>query len=121
MRGAEQSAADYTELVQARRRQIHNVSLWIRDFDAILLPTTPIIAPTFDEIATDRDFTRLNLLLLRNATIANFFDLCAISLPCHAPDEAPVGLMMITAHGHDEQLLTVAAEAERTFASSIIN
>jgi aspartyl-tRNA(Asn)/glutamyl-tRNA(Gln) amidotransferase subunit A len=121
LRGAEQSAADYTELVQARRRLTDNVSLWIRDFDAILLPTTPIIAPTFDEITADRDFTRLNLLLLRNPTIANFFNLCAISLPCHAADEAPVGLMMITAHGHDEKLLTVAAEAERAFASGIVN
>jgi len=113
LRGAAQTTADYTELVQARRRLIDDVSSWIYDFDAILLPTTPIIAPTFDEVATDHDYTRLNLLLLRNPSIANFLDLCAVSLPCHEPDKAPVGLMMITARGHDEHLLTVATEAER--------
>jgi aspartyl-tRNA(Asn)/glutamyl-tRNA(Gln) amidotransferase subunit A len=116
LRGAEQNDADYRELVEARRRLIDSVSLWIKDFDAILLPATPIIAPTFNEVVAEHNFTRLNLFLLRNTTIANFFDLCAISLPCHAHGEAPVGLMMMTAHGNDQRLFALAAAVEHILA-----
>lgn len=116
MRGAAQTAADYIKLVQARRRLINSVSSWIEDFDAVLLPTTPIIAPTFEDVASDSEFGRINLLLLRNPTIANFFDLCAISLPCHMPGDAPVGLMMMAASRRDEQLLMIAAAVETIVA-----
>lgn len=116
LRGATQTAVDYIELVQARRRLMAEVSPWIGEFDAVLMPTTPIIAPSFDDVEADVDFARINLLLLRNPTIANFFDLCAISLPCHMPDNAPVGLMMMAANGHDERLLATAAAVEHEWA-----
>jgi len=65
-----------------------------------------------DEIATDEGFQRANRLLLRNTAIANFFDLCAISLPI--PDtDLPVGLMIIARRGHDRRLFGIAAAIER--------
>jgi len=50
--------------------------------------------------------------MLRNPTIANMLDQCAISLPCHAPGDAPVGLMLIGKHGQDRRLLQIAADIE---------
>jgi aspartyl-tRNA(Asn)/glutamyl-tRNA(Gln) amidotransferase subunit A len=49
---------------------------------------------------------------LRNPTVANFLDGCAISLPCHEPGTAPVGLMLMGAAGGDRRLLTLAAAVE---------
>jgi aspartyl-tRNA(Asn)/glutamyl-tRNA(Gln) amidotransferase subunit A len=116
LRGATQTVDDYAALVEARRSLITEVASWIGEFDSVLMPTSPIIAPTFDEVTTDTEFTRINLLLLRNATFANFFDLCSISLPCHRHGEAPIGLMLMAANGHDKCLLATAAAIERELA-----
>jgi aspartyl-tRNA(Asn)/glutamyl-tRNA(Gln) amidotransferase subunit A len=50
---------------------------------------------------------------LRNPTLINFLDGCALSLPCHAADEAPVGLMVAAPAYHDEHLLAVGSAIER--------
>jgi len=81
-------------------------------FDAVLMPTTPIIAPTFAELDSDEVYGRVNLLVLRNPSVANFLDRCAISIPCHQAGAAPVGLMLMGAHGADRRLLAIAAAAE---------
>jgi len=55
---------------------------------------------------------RLNLLLLRNPSVFNFLDGCAISIPIQTAGEAPVGLMLAAPGGRDRQLLSVAMAAE---------
>jgi aspartyl-tRNA(Asn)/glutamyl-tRNA(Gln) amidotransferase subunit A len=55
---------------------------------------------------------RANLFLLRNPSLANFLDRCAISLPCHRQGEAPVGLMLLGEHGADRRLLAAARAVE---------
>jgi aspartyl-tRNA(Asn)/glutamyl-tRNA(Gln) amidotransferase subunit A len=112
LRGREQDAADYQELRQARADLIRRVDQQLAGFDAVLMPTTPVIAPTFAELESDEAYGRLNLLVLRNPSIANFLDRCAISIPCHRAGDAPTGLMLMGAHGADRRLLATAAEAE---------
>jgi aspartyl-tRNA(Asn)/glutamyl-tRNA(Gln) amidotransferase subunit A len=112
LRGREQDAADYQELKQARADFIRRVTRQLAGFDAVLMPTTPIIAPTFAELRSDEAYGRMNLLVLRNPSIANFLDCCAISIPCHLAGTAPVGLMLMGAHGADRRLLAIAAAAE---------
>lgn len=111
-KGAEQSAADYIELLQARADFIERMDVLLEPFDAVLMPTTPIIAPLITELAADADFIRINLLVLRNPSIANFLDRCAISVPCHEAGTAPVGLMLMGPHGSDLRLLALAAALE---------
>jgi Asp-tRNA(Asn)/Glu-tRNA(Gln) amidotransferase A subunit family amidase len=64
----------------------------------------------------DEEFFRVNGLLLRNPSAINFLDGCAISLPCHAPDEMPVGLMFWHGAMHDHTLLQLALQAEAALA-----
>jgi aspartyl-tRNA(Asn)/glutamyl-tRNA(Gln) amidotransferase subunit A len=59
----------------------------------------------------------INLRCLRNTSTVNYFDGCAITLPCHAEGEAPVGLMVSSVHGDDERLLEIAAAIEETIAT----
>ena len=111
-RGEMQSATDYLELLAARRKLIGEFDTATRPFDALLLPTTPIVAPRIAELDDERDYHRLNQLILRNTAVGNFLDRCAISLPCHRPGEPPVGLMLMGETLGDARLFSIAAAVE---------
>ena len=53
------------------------------------------------------------ILLLRNTGLANFFDLCAISLPLPHAGGLPAGLMLVARNGHDRRLFRIAAAVEK--------
>ena len=108
MRGKEMGAADYIELLQARADLQKRVSAITSNYDAVVMPTCAIAAPTLDEVSTPDGFTRKNMLLLRNTTVGNFLDRCSISLPCHAPGELPVGFMLMGEAMADKRLLAMA-------------
>ena len=59
------------------------------------MPTVPIVPPRIAELDDERDYNRINLHILRNTALGNFFDRCSISLPCHRAGEPPVGLMLV--------------------------
>ncbi len=86
------------------------------DADALLYPTVACVPPPIAATADDADARRVNLRCLRNTATVNYFDGCAISLPCHAPGEAPVGLMLAAANGADEALYAIAAAIEPLLA-----
>lgn len=110
--GAQMLAADYVNLVQARRAIIAAMDAQTAEYDALLMPTCPIIAPRLDELTEDAEYFRLNALLLRNPSLGNFLDRCSISLPCHEPGQAPVGLMLTGETGGDHALFSIAAGIE---------
>ena len=108
MRGKEMSAADYIDLLAARASLQKRVSAVTQNYDAIVMPTCAIVAPTIEEVSTADGFTRKNMLLLRNTTVGNFLDRCAISLPCHAAGELPVGFMLMGEAMADKRVLAMA-------------
>ena len=113
LRGKDMSAADYIDVLQARLAWISEVEALMAAHDAVLMPTVPVIAPAVaTTAATDEIYTATNLLILRNATLINFLDGCAITLPCHLPGEAPVGLMLAAPRLHDRRLLSCALAVE---------
>lgn len=116
-RGAELSAADYIDLQQARHSWIAAMHAALRGVDAVLSPTVPILAPPIVALECDDEaFFRANGLLLRNPSVVNLLDGCAISLPCHAPGEAPVGLMLWSRGLADDALLDAALAVEAVLA-----
>ena len=108
MRGKEMSAADYVDLLHARADLQKRVSAVTSNYDATIMPTCAIVAPTLEEVATPDGFTRKNLLLLRNTAVGNFLDRCGISLPCHAAGELPVGFMLMGEAMADKRVLAMA-------------
>ncbi len=112
MRGQEMSAADYIELLQARADLQKRVAAVTSNYDAVVMPTCAIVAPTLKEVSTPEGFTRKNLLLLRNTALGNFLDRCAVSLPCHAAGELPVGFMLMGETMADKRLLAIARAVE---------
>jgi len=74
------------------------------------MPTVPVSPPRLADLLEDNDAYHVaNLLCLRNPTVANFYNLPAITLPCHRPGSAPVGLMLIWRRGADRTLFNIAA------------
>jgi aspartyl-tRNA(Asn)/glutamyl-tRNA(Gln) amidotransferase subunit A len=108
LRGREMSAADYIDLLAARAELTKRVAAVTSNYDAIVMPTCAIVAPTLDEVSTPDGFTKKNMLLLRNTTVGNFLDRCAISLPCHAKGELPVGFMLMGETMADKRVLAIA-------------
>jgi len=109
-------AADYIALVQIRNRLVGAVDEWIRQFDALVLPTTPIVAPRLADIATPETYIPANTALLSITSIGNFLDLCGISLPLPT-NGLPVGMMLMGRNGSDRRLLEIAAGIERILRS----
>ncbi|MBI2713795.1 MAG: amidase [Rhizobiales bacterium] len=109
-------AADFIEMVNERATLIAAMDARLADIDVLALPTTPIVAPTIAEMMAPEVFARKNAMLLRNTSIANFFDLCAISLPLPREGGLPTGLMLFVRNGHDRRLFRIAAAIERLLA-----
>jgi aspartyl-tRNA(Asn)/glutamyl-tRNA(Gln) amidotransferase subunit A len=111
-RGAQMAAHEYIHLLKVRADWIRRMENQLQPFDAVLSPTTPITSPLLNHVAPgaerDSEFFRVNAMLLRNPSTVNTLDGCAISLPCHAPGELPVGLMAWHAAMHDDDILQLA-------------
>jgi aspartyl-tRNA(Asn)/glutamyl-tRNA(Gln) amidotransferase subunit A len=112
MRGESQSAADYIDLIVARKSLIARTAVRIAPYDALILPTTANTPPRIADMADDKAFTKANLLALRNCTLINMIDGCAISLPAHREGDVPVGLMLAASGGSDRRILELAAGME---------
>jgi aspartyl-tRNA(Asn)/glutamyl-tRNA(Gln) amidotransferase subunit A len=112
LRGEAISAADYIDMLNARRSLIARAEKRIAPYDALILPTTANTPPRIDDLADDKAFTSENLRALRNCSLINMIDGCAISLPAHHKGEVPVGLMLAAAGGSDRSILELAAGME---------
>jgi aspartyl-tRNA(Asn)/glutamyl-tRNA(Gln) amidotransferase subunit A len=117
-RGGGVTAADYVDMVLGRRRLVQAMDSRLEPFDALALPTVPIVAPTIAEVAAPEEFGRKNALLLRNTAMVNFFDLCAVSLPLPRRGALSSGLMLVGRNGEDRRLLRIAAAVENCLAAA---
>ncbi len=118
--GALQTAADYLDLLAARRRLIAAAAARLAGFDAFVLPTVARIPPpvaSFDS-GDPAYYSTTNLACLRNTAVGNFLDACALSVPASAPGEAPVGLMIMGAPMGDAALFEVGRTVERVLADT---
>lgn len=123
-RGATLLAADYLDLLHNRQQWIEKMQQRLVGFDALLSPTVPIVAPHIKAVAPatytdpaqdaqrDAEFVRVNALLLRNPSVVNLLDGCALSLPCHQQGELPVGLMLWHGALHDDTVLHIGLRIE---------
>jgi aspartyl-tRNA(Asn)/glutamyl-tRNA(Gln) amidotransferase subunit A len=108
---------DYIDLLAARKAFIAAVEQRIARFDALLMPTTPVVPPRRADLEKDDDFYKVNTLVLRNPSVINLLDGCAISIPNHDEGEPPTGLMLACRGGLDSPLFRCAAAAERIVAT----
>ena len=107
---------DYIQALQARQTLTSAAHQISRDYDAIVMPTSAIAPPALSALEQDADYARLNMLALRNTSIGNFLDRCAISIPASVLGDAPVGFMLMGEHGADMKLFADAMSVEACLA-----
>ena len=114
LRGRDMSAADLFDVLEARMAWIAEVDKTIVGYDALIMPTVPLVAPKIaDLITSDEAYFRANGLMLRNPTLINFLDGCSLSVPCHQPGSAPVGLMIAGSARSDQRVLSIGLAVEK--------
>ena len=119
LRGADVSADYYIELLNERAAMIAESARLSAPYDALLMPTVAMVAPAIAPLeADDQLYGKTNMAILRNPAAVNFLDGCALSIPCHAPGEAPVGLMVVGQAGEDRSLLAVGLALEAALQST---
>ncbi len=111
-RGAGFKAADYIRLMRRRDDLIAAMDARLAPLDVLALPATATsavpIAPLLGDVDT---FMKANILMLRNTTWGNQFDITGISLPMPAL-ERPAGFMLVARRGQDRRVLEIAAGIE---------
>lgn len=112
-RAKDNSAADYIAMIQRRLQLIREMDARMADVDVLALPTSAVIAPLIADLEKPDEFARRNAMSLRNTSIWNFFDACAISLPLPQQDGQNVGLMLVARNGQDHRLFRIAAAVEK--------
>ena len=103
----------YAELLQLRERFVREITAIASGYDAMLMPTVPDTAPTIAEVVKDDEsYFRFNGRMLRNPSIVNMFDGCALSVPCQDARSAPVGLMIAGTQNTDRRILAIGLAVE---------
>ncbi len=115
-RGANMSAVDYIELLKMRELIQHNAASESYSYDAILMPTVPIVAPAISSVVeSDEFYHEANMLMLRNCSIGNFLNRCAVTIPIQEPGSGPVGLMLMGETMEDRKILEIASGIQKAF------
>jgi aspartyl-tRNA(Asn)/glutamyl-tRNA(Gln) amidotransferase subunit A len=116
--GSTLTGADLVALFALRERYMREVGAAAGAYDAIVMPTSPCIAPTIAEAeAGEEAYFRWNFRIMRNNGLINFLDGCAVTVPCHEPGAAPVGFMVCGTAGADRRILAAAAAVERVLSA----
>ena len=106
-----------TDQIAARRRLLDLRHRWAdrtKAFDAVLLPTSPILPPNADRLMTDAGYyVTENLLALRNTRIGNLLDQSVLTLPTSQPS---CGISFMAPPGAEAHLFRIGAAAERALA-----
>lgn len=97
--------------VRIRTEKCDQMRETMASFDALLLPTTPILPASVDEIIERGmplgDLTR----------VVNYFDMCAMALPTtHTEDGLRHSIQVIGAHGDDDLIFSLSLLVEKMLA-----
>lgn len=116
--GAKFTPQDLQRAHAARAEWIVQVGKALSGYDAMLMPTVPIVAPRTEALlASDEAFFHANRLLLRNPALVNLLDGCALSLPCHRQGDLPVGLMIAGTARTDARVIAIGLAVERALSA----
>lgn len=111
------SVADYYEVLQLRAEMIGRSARTTADYDAVVMPTLPIVAPPIARFTTGEGKLDSHGILVRNTSVANYLDRCALTIPCHDAGTAPVGFTLMGERMSDRRVLGMGASVEAKISS----
>ena len=112
--GANVLASDYVAGWNLLRDLRRSFTKTFASFDAVLMPTAPILPPNAERLLSDDAYYKTeNLLALRNTRIGNLMDLTSLTLPTDTPS---CGVLLNTPKHAEARLLRIGAAAEAALA-----
>lgn len=113
--GKSLSAHDYLTLRHQWKELRERVLYTLRDVEVLIVPTTMIPARPLEVVDASIDsYTEYNFRYLRNTSIGNILNLCAVSVVCGFTDKGlPIGLMIYAKPFQEELPLRVAYAYEQ--------
>lgn len=108
------TVSDYIQLQWARQRLQDAVKRELGGA-VLLFPTVAIAAPEIARLERSvEDFTRTNLLVLRNTMLGSYLGTPGMNLPIGTTSEGlPVGALISAPFGDDNRILSIAASVEK--------
>lgn len=108
--------SEYQELLRSRAEMIRAAEAVTRQYDAVVMPTCPMVAPSIASVEEMDAWTAVHRRLLFPNAIANVLDRCAVTIPLQPMGEPAIGLTILGETMMDHALLAVAAGLERALA-----
>ncbi|MAF48348.1 MAG: amidase [Rhodospirillaceae bacterium] len=120
MGGTQMSGADYYDVLRFREDLIERSAKVTRNYDAIVMPTLPVIAPPISQFeGSDEALRDPFIIVIRNASIANLLQRCALTIPCHEAGSAPVGFMLMGEAMRDHRLMGIGQSVEALISPNL--
>jgi len=108
---------EYEEARETRERLVPVAYDRTIAFHAIVMPSVAILPPPLRALEDPEQAELIEYLIGRNNEVANYFNFCACTIPCHAPDAPPVGFLVMGPSGTDRRTLAIAKAIESEFQS----
>ncbi len=113
------TAVEYLQRRRALQELSKSADTRFAGVDVIATPTVPNTPPVLEEVIELEDYRRANMLALRNTSMGNLLNLCAISMPVGLDAAAmPVGLQLMARAGEDVRLLQIASAVEQVLGTA---
>jgi len=105
------TAVEYVKLCEERKKLIDQFNNFLGN-NFLLLPTVSITPPLIKDCKNEEFYDKVNLISLRNTTLANYMNGCSLSLP-YTIDSKPIGIMLNASTNHDYRLLEIGSKIEK--------
>ena len=100
------TAAAYIQRKQRLEIMARDAAAQLAGVDALVTPTVALTPPTVEAVADADDYSRHNVLALRNTMVGNLMGLCGLTLPVGVDAEGmPVGMQLLSGPWREAHLL----------------
>lgn len=112
------SSVEYLQRMSLITQSAQQINSVFQHVDVWINPTVAITPPKLTDIMGADAYRQANMLVLRNTSIANLMNLCAVTLPVGKDDAGmPVGLQLTGAANQEARLLAIALQTEKIIGS----
>ena len=105
------TAVEYVKLCEDRKKLIDQFKNFLGT-NFLLLPTVTITPPLIKDCENEEIYDKVNLISLKNTTLANYMNGCSLSLP-YTKHSKPIGIMLNASANHDDRILEIGSKIEK--------
>ncbi len=105
------TAVEYNLLKKIRKNLIEEFNEFLKN-NFLIMPTVTIKPPLLEKCKDSEFYDEVNLVSLRNTSLANYMNGCSVSIP-YFENKKPIGIMLNAKTNEDDCLLNISSEIEK--------